>query len=271
MRIYHEGFPKTSVFGKATLDLWGKAGFRPLFQEHFLKPTGFWEMLHGKKILLLIFVLSGPFSFGEELLGGSLGETFFHEQFLADQYTRRGLSNNIAITWYHYPENKVWGFFAQGLYVKNSSITVFEENQRESMGAREYDFHDLRFSGGPSFKWNITSVFFIPLSLGPVFSFYFENTTEYLLKDEFRVATDYLYTAISGGIRGDLALVLVPSPDFFLFCGFTGSWLFFRAEALRMRMNYRTTNNATLTLTRYSELDASLYIGIGLRIGSSAN
>ncbi|MDR2068960.1 MAG: hypothetical protein LBP71_03725, partial [Spirochaetaceae bacterium] len=39
------GFPKTSVFGKATLDLWEKAGFRPLFQEHFLKPTGFWEML----------------------------------------------------------------------------------------------------------------------------------------------------------------------------------------------------------------------------------
>ncbi|MDR2068810.1 MAG: hypothetical protein LBP71_02960 [Spirochaetaceae bacterium] len=38
------GFPKTSVFGKATLDLWEKAGFRPLFQEHFLKPTGFWEM-----------------------------------------------------------------------------------------------------------------------------------------------------------------------------------------------------------------------------------
>jgi hypothetical protein len=32
-------------FVKATLDLWEKAGFRPLFQEHFLKPTGFWEMI----------------------------------------------------------------------------------------------------------------------------------------------------------------------------------------------------------------------------------
>jgi hypothetical protein len=38
-------FPKTSVFGKATLDLSEKAGFRPFFQEHFRKPTGFWEML----------------------------------------------------------------------------------------------------------------------------------------------------------------------------------------------------------------------------------
>jgi hypothetical protein len=42
---YGRGFPKTSVFGKATLDLSEKAGFRPLFQEHFRKPTGFWEML----------------------------------------------------------------------------------------------------------------------------------------------------------------------------------------------------------------------------------
>jgi hypothetical protein len=31
------GFPKTSDLGKAPLDLWEKAGFRPLFQEHFTK------------------------------------------------------------------------------------------------------------------------------------------------------------------------------------------------------------------------------------------
>jgi hypothetical protein len=39
------GFSKTSVFGKAALDLWGKADFWPLFQEHFTKLTEFWEML----------------------------------------------------------------------------------------------------------------------------------------------------------------------------------------------------------------------------------
>jgi hypothetical protein len=42
----HRGFPKASAFGKAALNLWEKAGFRPLFQERFPKPTGFWEMLH---------------------------------------------------------------------------------------------------------------------------------------------------------------------------------------------------------------------------------
>jgi hypothetical protein len=45
LRYKNRGFPKTSVFGKATLDLGGKSGLRPLFLEHFLKPTGFWEML----------------------------------------------------------------------------------------------------------------------------------------------------------------------------------------------------------------------------------
>jgi hypothetical protein len=42
----NRGFPKTSVFGKATLDLWEKAGFRPLFQEPFTKLTEFWERLN---------------------------------------------------------------------------------------------------------------------------------------------------------------------------------------------------------------------------------
>jgi hypothetical protein len=32
-----------SFWGK-TLDLWEKADFGPLFQEHFTKPAGFWKM-----------------------------------------------------------------------------------------------------------------------------------------------------------------------------------------------------------------------------------
>jgi hypothetical protein len=43
--MIYGGFPKTSVFGKVTLDLWGKADFWPLFQEHFTKLTEFCEML----------------------------------------------------------------------------------------------------------------------------------------------------------------------------------------------------------------------------------
>ncbi|MDR2159465.1 MAG: hypothetical protein LBP23_05295, partial [Treponema sp.] len=42
----HRGFPKTSVFGKATLDLWEKAGSRPLFWKLFTKLTEFWEKFH---------------------------------------------------------------------------------------------------------------------------------------------------------------------------------------------------------------------------------
>ncbi|MDR2377122.1 MAG: hypothetical protein LBD96_11880, partial [Treponema sp.] len=39
------GFPKTSVFGKATLDLEEKADFWPLFPKLFPKLTEFWEQL----------------------------------------------------------------------------------------------------------------------------------------------------------------------------------------------------------------------------------
>ncbi|MDR2374975.1 MAG: hypothetical protein LBD96_00900 [Treponema sp.] len=39
------GFPKTSAFGKATLDLEEKADFWPLFPKLFPKLTEFWEQL----------------------------------------------------------------------------------------------------------------------------------------------------------------------------------------------------------------------------------
>jgi hypothetical protein len=42
-KIEDEGFPKTSVFGKATLDLEEKADFWPLFPKPFPKLTGFWN------------------------------------------------------------------------------------------------------------------------------------------------------------------------------------------------------------------------------------
>jgi hypothetical protein len=51
------GFPKTSVFGKATLDSREKAGFRPLFRKHFPKRTEFWETLYVLLVLLTGAVL----------------------------------------------------------------------------------------------------------------------------------------------------------------------------------------------------------------------
>jgi hypothetical protein len=41
------GFPKTSAFGKATLDLEEETGFGLFFPKPFPKPTGFWERLYG--------------------------------------------------------------------------------------------------------------------------------------------------------------------------------------------------------------------------------
>jgi hypothetical protein len=45
------GFPKTSVFGKATLDFEEKAAFKTLFPELFPKLTEFWKKLMGQVVL----------------------------------------------------------------------------------------------------------------------------------------------------------------------------------------------------------------------------
>ncbi|MCL2880180.1 MAG: hypothetical protein FWF29_08055, partial [Treponema sp.] len=51
----NRGFSKTSVFGKATLDLHGKTGFRTVFSKPFPKLTEFWKWLNIQKINLEFF------------------------------------------------------------------------------------------------------------------------------------------------------------------------------------------------------------------------
>jgi hypothetical protein len=43
--IYHKRLSQNFSFEKAALDLWKKTGLKALFQELFLKSTGFWEKL----------------------------------------------------------------------------------------------------------------------------------------------------------------------------------------------------------------------------------
>ena len=48
-KIYR-GFSKTSVFGKATLDLKEKPAFEAVFRKPFPKLTEFWKRLYTQKI-----------------------------------------------------------------------------------------------------------------------------------------------------------------------------------------------------------------------------
>jgi hypothetical protein len=74
MKRFPKGFPKTSGFGKATLDLWEKAGFRPLFQEPFTKLTEFWKRLP-MLIVILLAVLSGTADLAAQTSAGNGRET----------------------------------------------------------------------------------------------------------------------------------------------------------------------------------------------------
>jgi hypothetical protein len=48
--VLHFKIEGGSVFGTATLDLRGKAGFRPLFPRGCGKTMGFWNSLHSLNI-----------------------------------------------------------------------------------------------------------------------------------------------------------------------------------------------------------------------------
>jgi hypothetical protein len=55
-----EAFPKTEIFGKATLDLAEKADFWPLFPKPFPKPTGFCEWLYNMENFEFLEPMTAP-------------------------------------------------------------------------------------------------------------------------------------------------------------------------------------------------------------------
>jgi hypothetical protein len=224
----------------------------------------------GNIFLLLLFTLPAALSFGEDMFSLTAGAGPFTEKFPEDHYSRYGGKSGFDITWHHYSEKFFLGLFTGISYEKTTDEPAkWEENEREKMKPRAYTGRDLRLFFGPSYNWKIEEEFFIPISLGPVVSFYFEEAEEHLLvENSYFKDTTYQYSAVSGGIKGDLALIWSLNSWFFLRGGASLEWIFLRGEASQMRMNYRTTDNEVLTWTRYSGIHPVLYVGAGIRMGS---
>jgi hypothetical protein len=209
--------------------------------------------------LCLFFALAG-FSYADTFFSIGMGYNRLSDEYLNDSYGRvqNGFSLFI-LDFSYYPEASVLGFFAK------VSLTGFlsgyewqgETNQR-GLDNSYSDRTDLRLFLGPSYKFQLGERLYLPISLGPVFSFYWEDIgKQYGDKD-------YYYEALKIGVFADVAFVILPSDSFFLKPGISFGWDFFNAEKGTMDTYRRKVDNRYRAVP-YSEFVFSLSLGFGWR------
>jgi len=221
-------------------------------------------------IIILLIVCSAPLTFGEEFYGLGAGINIFTDHFPQDgysDYSRNQISTNLITTFYYFPTDYFLGLYARAS-VGGSSL-LMERNAREEMKARKSNIFEFRTVVSPSFRLRAGTKIQFPFSIGPVFMYTNEKTSERTFSSDVgysgAVTKEYNYQSISGGINGDITLMFIPSRHFYFRQGISMDYIFLRTEKGEMRMNYRATHNNKFTGVRYSAFNFSFHFGLGLR------
>jgi hypothetical protein len=203
----------------------------------------------------LFFALAG-FSYADTFFSFGFGYYRLSDEYLNDNYGRvQNEFSLLNLDFSYYPETSALGFFAKvsfGVFV--SGYEWQGETQQRALPSNDA-IMDLRLFLGPSYKFQLGERLFLPLSLGPVFSFYWEDTNG---------INSYYYEAIKIGVFADAAFVLLTSEKFFLKPGISFGWDFFIAEKGTMN-TYRKKTDNRYSVVPYSAFAFSAYLGIGWR------
>ena len=218
-------------------------------------------------IILLALLCAGPLAFADHYLGFGMGMNLYTDHFTKEDYSRFQIGTNAVLAYYFFPNDYFIGVHSR---ISFGGATAYREaNARESMLARRAKDSDFRLVVSPSFKLQAGSKCFFPFSLGPALVINTEKATERAYEEGmgYSGATnrEYDYSAISGGLNGDLAFVVAPSEHFFIRPGMSLDYVFLRSEKGEMRMNYRTTHNSAYKGTPYSAFNTFFYFTLGAR------
>lgn len=208
---------------------------------------------------LLIFTSAASLSFADNYLDFSAVLNLFNEHFPEDNYQRSQLGLHTGIAYHFFPSNSNFSLGTQ--LTIGTSFPMTERILRESMSARASSIFDLRIVCAPSYSIPLGSIFYFHMSLGPIFIYTNEKTSERLVSG----STDYTYNAITGGLQASTAFLLITSRGFLLRTGISMDSLLLRAEKGEMRMNYRTTHNSQFKGVRYYSFNFDFLFCLGFK------
>jgi hypothetical protein len=217
---------------------------------------------------LALFVGLAAASYGESLYSFSIGSYRLSEDFLKEDYGRVQNGANFNFTFHYFPSDSSLGFFARTYFGSLGSGYEWRGDQ-DMQGIENRAASDLRIIAAPSYKIKLGKMVTIPLSLGPVFSFYWEEISDSWRDGAPEYGGSSYYEALNLGIMVDASFVLIPfrSMEWLFFKqGFYLGWDFLRSEKGEMTMGYRQTYNTRYKVPAYSALAFSIYFGLGIRL-----
>ena len=222
-----------------------------------------------KKIALALALCIGlaVFAYGETKYDFSIGYYRLGEEFFNDDFGRGENGVNVNFSLYHFPQTTLLGFLFRisfGNFISGYEAKGNEETQAfENMSAS-----DLRIYFAPTYKFDLGPRVSLPLTLGPVFSiFWEENSGPPDGYAEYQWWKTY-YEALKLGIMGDITFIITPSDTykwFFIKQGISFGWDFLHSEKGEMRTAYRHIRNARYTVVPYSAFAFSVFFGVGLQ------
>ena len=217
-----------------------------------------------KKFAFVLVLLSGlaVYSFGESYLGLAGGYYFFSDEFPNDNYGRFINGGGGLFSFHYFPGESSLGF---NFHVFSGTLSSGMEwkDEQDSSSINDKSIWDLRFSPGIAYKFTLGERVRIPLSLGPVFSLYTEEYSDWIY-NEYKST---YYVAFNLGLMLDASVVFNPFPYFkvlFFKAGILFDWDFLRVERGEMSMRYRNVQSARSRSVPYMSFGLSPYLGIGL-------
>ena len=156
-----------------------------------------------------------------------------------------------------------------GLYARTSFGTFGSGHEwKGDVDLRPLDSSpsDLRICFAPSYKFQLGSKVSLPVSVGPVFSLFWEE--DYYWESNYENTSSY-YESIKLGLMADAAIILslFDSAQWFFFQqGFNLGWDFINFERGERRTDYRPTRKTRYDGVPYSAFVFSVYFGVGIKL-----
>jgi len=218
--------------------------------------------------MLMFFFGFAVFSYGETLYSMSIGYYRLSEEFFGDDYGRGQNGVNFNFTFYYFQPERLLGFFARTSF--GTFSTGHEWKGEQKMRAIDsLSSSDLRICFAPSYQFNLGSKVSLPVTLGPVFTLYWEEGYNSWSSENYYDYSSSYYEAINLGIMGDIAIILSPFDSarwLFLKQGISLGWDFVHFEKGEMSMEYRHIRKTRYSGVPYSALVFSVYFGVGVQL-----
>ena len=238
-----------------------------IFLVFFNKKSYIVIMKNSRKIALFLVLFVGftAYSYGESFYSMAFGFNRSFEQYPSENYGRDLDGSYFDVMLHYYPEEFPLGWFLKTSFGSYQNGIEWMDDKLQPLSA--YSISDIRISAGPSMKLQLGQRIHFPLSMGLVFSNYWEESD---YGNYFDGYYSNFYRALNIGLSGDVAIVINPFRRFTIINGLNLSWDFLHWERGYVQGNLRNINNGRFNLVNYHAFKMTFFMGIGLRFNDIA-